>query len=460
MLTPELLPEPVLPSHPEWIDLYWLTWQILARQVRHGSAQNGFAPDYLDATFSKNIFQWDTCFIAAFARYGWQVFPVTASLDNFYRKQHGDGFICREIDSDGMDCWGPDSDQAINPPLFAWAEWLNFQITGDAQRLREVWQPLDLYYRWMAEHQTSEGLYCTSNLGSGMDNSPRCGWQWVDLTAQQAHAAKILAQIAQDIGAADRAAYYRSEYAHLAQLINERMWDERDGFYYDTLQFANRDNGFARCKTLAAFWTQLAGIVPADRAVRLVTHLQNPREFNRPHPFPTLSADHPSYLPTGGYWLGGVWAPTNYMVIKGLDENGYSDLGRQFAERHLAQLANVAAQTGTLWENYAPESASPGYPAKPDFVGWTGLGPVALLIEDVLGIAVDAPTQTIRWQIRPGETHGIRRLRMDDNIIDLMVENDQCHASATQPFTLILIAENVRRELRIDPGSVTTEIIR
>ena len=456
MLDHELLPEPVLPAHPEWIELYWRAWDILSQRMRHGTTQNEFAPDYLDAAFSENIFQWDTCFIAAFARYGGHVFPVTASLDNFYHKQHADGFICREIDAAGQDCWPPNSDQAINPPLFAWAEWLNFQITGDDQRLRDVWSLLDRYYRWIVAHRMDEGLYHTSNLGSGMDNSPRCGWQWVDLSAQQAHAAKILAQIAIILGNIDGATQYRQEYANLAQRINESMWDERDGFYYDTLHRAEHRYGFARCKTLATFWPLLAGIVPPQRATQLVEHLQNPNEFNRPHPFPTLSADHPSYLPTGGYWLGGVWAPMNYMVIKGLDANGYSHLGRHFAEQYLTQLAEVAAKTGTLWENYAPEFAAPGRPARADFVGWSGLGPIALLIEDVLGITVDAPAQRICWRIRPGETQGIRRLRMGANIIDLMIEDGQCRVLAILSFSLILIDKNARRELWIAANSFTT----
>jgi hypothetical protein len=444
------LPQPILLSHPGWVDLYWQAWDLLARQMKHGTPQNGFAASYLDAAFSDNIFQWDTCFIAAFARYGGHVFPVGPSLDNFYNKQHTDGFICREIGPDGADCWPKQSEQSINPPLFAWTEWLIHQVSGDVERLRRVLPHLDRYYRWMAQHRrTPDGLYWTSNLGSGMDNSPRCGWQWVDLTAQQALAAQVLERIARQVDEDNLAAHYHAEYDDLAQRINDLMWDERDWFYYDTLRLTGVDCGLARCKTLAGFWPLLAGIVPRERAERLVTHLQNPAEFGRPHPFPTLSADHPSYVPTGGYWLGGVWAPTNYMVVKGLTANGFADLARQSAERHLDQLAEVAAQTGTLWENYAPESPAPGCPARPDFVGWTGLGPVAMLIEDVLGIEVDAPTQTIRWRPRQGETHGIRNLRVGGNVVDLLIENQQCHIKAAQPFTLTLVAEGKSREFHV-----------
>ena len=32
--------------------------------------------------------------------------------------------------------------------------------------------------------------------------------------------------------------------------------------------------------------------------------------------------------------------------------------------------------TGTVWENYSPDAATPGEPAKPDLVGWTGIVPI------------------------------------------------------------------------------------
>jgi glycogen debranching enzyme len=449
------LPQPVLPAHADWVELYWLAWSLLAGQMKRGTPENGFAQDYLDAGFSENIFQWDTCFIAAFARYGGHVFPVGPSLDNFYSKQHDDGFICREIGPDGADYWPKSSEQSINPPLFAWAEWLCYQISGDKKRLRRVLPHLDRYYNWVAyNHRMADGLYWTSNMGSGMDNSPRCGWQWVDITAQQALAARMLNQIAHRVKDGSLEAHYRTEYDELVGRINRLMWDEQDEFYHDTLHRAHMDCGFARCKTLAGFWPLLAGIVPPDRTARLVAHLQNPSEFGRPHPFPTLSADHSSYMPTGGYWLGGVWPPTTYMVIKGLAANGYADLARRSAERHLEHLAQVVAETGTLWEDYAPESAAPGLPSRPNFVGWTGLGPVAMLIEDVLGIEVDAPTQAIHWRLRQGETHGIRNLRMGGNVVNLLFEDRQCHVKAAHPFTLILVIEGKSREYHVGQDAV------
>ena len=63
-----LLPQPILPAHPEWVELYLRAWELAVRNIGHGTPQNGFAESYLDDAFSDNIFQWDTCFIVQYAR--------------------------------------------------------------------------------------------------------------------------------------------------------------------------------------------------------------------------------------------------------------------------------------------------------------------------------------------------------------------------------------------------------
>jgi hypothetical protein len=79
----------------------------------------------------------------------------------------------------------------------------------------------------------------------------------------------------------------------------------------------------------------------------------------------------------------------------------------------------------SLWECYNPEKPLPGLDAhfrrwvKPDFVGWTGIGPIAMLIENILGIEVNAPERCIDWNIRLRENHGIENLKVGDDIVNL-----------------------------------------
>ena len=83
-------------------------------------------------------------------------------------------------------------------------------------------------------------------------------------------------------------------------------------------------------------------------------------------------------------------------------------------------MAIVYGETGTIWENYSPEYPAPGNIAKRDSVGFSGLGPIALLIEEILGIEVDAPANTIRWQQYPTPEQGISNLRFGDNVVSLL----------------------------------------
>ena len=118
------------------------------------------------------------------------------------------------------------------------------------------------------------------------------------------------------------------EKENLKKLINEKLWDDGTKFYYDLWE----DNNLNMVKTAGAYWALLADVVPADKKDDFVEHLRNENEFNRFNRVPTLSADNEDYCEKGNYWCGSVWAPTNYMILKGLDENGYYELCYEIAK--------------------------------------------------------------------------------------------------------------------------------
>jgi glycogen debranching enzyme len=196
------------------------------------------------------------------------------------------------------------------------------------------------------------------------------------------------------------------------------MWSKKDSFYYDT----RRDGEHSGVKTIGAYWTLLAGLVPEERVAGFVAHLDCEREFKRAHRIPALSADDPHYSADGAYFCGGVWPQTNYMVLSGLRRVGYERLAYEIACNHVENLTKVYQTTGGVYENYAPESASPGNPAKRDYVGWAGLGPICVLFEFVFGITADARSRRITWRVNRPERHGILRLPLGDAAVDLICE--------------------------------------
>jgi hypothetical protein len=441
-----LLPEPIVTDNPEWTRLYWSAWQMAFDKVSFGTVENGLSEAFMDEGFNEQIYQWDSTFITLFGRYGIRLFPVMATLDNFYGKQAADGYIQRVYsETDGRQLGAPSADEPmVNPPLFAWVEWQYYAFTGDASRLSRVFPILERYFYWLRDHVRrlgGGGLYYQSELGSGMDNTPR-GPQppvaWIDMSAQQALAALHLARIAEAIGIAERAAVWRAEHAAIAAGIEATLWSEPDGYYYDK----KPDGDLTGIRHIGAYWTLISNVASPTRAARLVAHLRDPRHFYRPFLFPSLSAADPAYDPDGHYWRGGIWAPTNDMVIRGLALIGEGAFAREAASRHLAQLALVYDGTAidaasvapeerdgeyaTLWECYAPETARPAtrwddrFLSRQDFVGWSGLAPIAMLVEQVIGIEVRAADQRVVWTITRTDRHGVTRLPLGTGTVDLL----------------------------------------
>lgn len=425
------LPQPIWDGHEDVLSCYHKTWEIAFRNLRKADSKSGFVSNYIDTAFNGYLFMWDSSFIVMFGRYGEKVFNFQKTLDNFYSHQHKDGFICREIcETEPGEQFQRDDPASTGPNILPWSEWEYYLLTGDKERLEKVFYPLLAYHRWLSLNRTwRDGTYWSCGLACGMDNQPRVpeGYDeysshghsvWVDACIQMVMSGKILLEISRIIGKEEDAEWLKTEVEHLTKVINEKLWSEEDAFYYDL----DRNNRLSGVKTIGAYWALLADIVPMERFSRFIAHLENPAEFKRPHRIPTLSADHPGYREDGGYWLGGVWAPTNYMVLRGLRNVGEHALAYDIALNTLEKVVEVYRNTGTLWENYSPEKPMPGDPAKPDFVGWTGLIPVAVLIEYVLGIYADRQKEEIVWRINRTERHGIERYPFGEHVVNLVCE--------------------------------------
>jgi glycogen debranching enzyme len=347
---------------------------------------------------------------------------------------------------------------ALNHPIFAWAELESFRITGDRSRLALVYEPLTRYYRALQQYlRQGNGLYMTD--WASMDNSPRNpylerGGTAVDTSSQMVLFARNLAQIAGFLAKPEAATGFRADAEELARLINNKMWSPDRKFYFDLTV----DGKQSPVKMAAAFWTLLAGVAGPQQVEALVAELRNPKTFARLHPVPTVSADEPAYDPKGGYWKGAVWPPVNTMVVRGLENNGQRDLAEQIALEHLRVITRIFKDTGTVWENYAPDTAKPGTPAKPDLVGWSGLGPILYLIEYGIGVRVDAPSNTIAWNIRSSERVGIERLRFGGTTVSLTcAAPDAQHRRTVRvrsdaPFHLKLTCQGIARTLDVPAG--------
>jgi glycogen debranching enzyme len=220
------------------------------------------------------------------------------------------------------------------------------------------------------------------------------------------------------LGKTTDAKRFAHEAGELSRVINREMWNPNRQFYFDLTIEGQR----APIKTVAGFWPLLGQVASSAQARSLVKELNNPDSFARMHRVPTLSADSPGYDTKGGYWRGAVWAPTDTMVIRGLENYGYRELARQISLNHLEMLGRVFKETGTIWENYAPDAVAPGHPAKKDFVGWSGIGPIMYLLEYAIGLQPDAPKNKLTWDLRSDQRVGCERFRFNGHLVSLAAE--------------------------------------
>lgn len=445
------LPVPVWNKHNEYIDCYWKTWEIAFSNLGQPKKGTKFVSNFIDTAFNGCIFMWDSVFILMFGKYASSIFNFQKTLDNFYSHQHEDGFISKEIrESDSLEMFDRFDYSSTGPNIMPWSEWEYFQITHDKERLEKVFPVLLAYNRWYQKHRTwQDGSYWSSGWGCGMDNQPRIAndyqiefdhghISWIDITLQQIFSDKILVKMANVLGQKSKVEKEEDEIKHLTQMVNEKMWDDKSAFYYDK----DRNGNIGNVKTIGAYWALLADCLPEDKKDRFIDHLRNEKEFNRPHRVPTLSADHPLYDEKGNYWLGSIWAPTNYMVLKGLSECCESDLAFDIAKSHVDNVVKVFMDTGTLWENYAPEAAERGSQSKSDFVGWTGLSSISVLFEYVFGIKSDYSNNHIEWDVRQLEEHGIKQYPFGEITVDLLCK--ERISSDEEPSIEIIADEKVK----------------
>lgn len=462
------LPRPIWEKHDDVLKCYYRAWEIAFKNLRKPVEGTGFVSNYIDTAFNGCIFMWDTVFMLMFGKYGARSFDFQGTLNNFYSHQYYDGYICREIEEDtGKEHFTRFDPSATGPEVMAWCEWEYFKNFGNKERLANVFPCLMAYHEWMSEfHTWRDGTYFSSGWGCGMDNLPRMqpGYNvsfshghmvWNDACMQELINCKILMDMAKVLGREEDTAGLREERERLIKVVNEKLWDDKTAFYYDL--WKNGELNYV--KHIGAYWSLLAEIVPEEKAERFISHLTNENEFATPFMIPALSKDHKAFNPGGEYWNGGVWAPTNYMVLTGLDRYKRFDLSHKIGLNYVENVVSVFNDTGTLFENYAPIFGENGRPiqgniSRAEFVGWTGLAPISVLFEFVFGIKPDADNDEIVWHIDLTDRHGVEKYPFGkDATLSLVCEERESesdeptvHITSDRPVKVTIIWDNGKKE--------------
>ncbi|HET9850019.1 MAG TPA: trehalase family glycosidase [Candidatus Saccharimonadales bacterium] len=165
----------------------------------------------------------------------------------------------------------------------------------------------------------------------------------------------------------DRAAHKRR------MTVNNLMWSDLHGFYYDYDYIKKHRGGV---DSLAGYYTLWAGLASEKQASRMVGNL---RKFEHKGGLATTDA-----MPLGQFVPGGVptqwaypngWAPLHYLVVRGLQRYGYHDDARRIALKWLNTNLRWFNKYGVFLEKYNvvqvdKPPAKGVYPSQTGF-GWT-----------------------------------------------------------------------------------------
>lgn len=471
-----LIPQPVFDAEPGYVELYWKAWE---QAYAHVKWQKGLVqPLYMDeGLWDDTIWIWDSEFMVMFCKYAPKLFPGIQTLDNFY-------YTMLEDSGSSLRIQHPD-----NPPFFAWVENDYYKITGDRDHIRELlldkkfpqryW---DLFPTLSPERKLQfdhypialkyKGIgYEWNGISSGMDNTPRTragkGMLWVDAISQQALSALYISRLAKVAGDGATAREFEKKWKELRRIVNKYYWDDSDGCYYDIVPAPSGETASVAdvqaspsawrttgILTPASFWPMLAEIPSKAQARRMTEFALRPDKLGGEVPWVTVSRDDPDFDANDGwYWRGSMWLPTAYMGIKALEKYGFQEAADTTAEKVLSWMLRTYCdyEPHTIWECYSPTAPTPssnhGKRVRPDFCGWSALGPISLFIENVLGFHdIDASSRTVHWDISHNCRLGLNNLTFGDTTTDLLYDPAASTVTirSNKPYCLILNGKSHR----------------
>jgi neutral trehalase len=154
------------------------------------------------------------------------------------------------------------------------------------------------------------------------------------------------------------------------------LWDDTDALYYD---YDVRNTCLIRENTIASFMPLYAGLADDHRARQLVEkHLLNPLHYTPDSITARFRVSTTSrtnrYFDALRYWRGPIWLNTNWLVIRGLERYGYSDLAR-----HIRADTYALVERAGFCEYFDPRTGT-GYGT--DAFSWSAALTIDLLEDE------------------------------------------------------------------------------
>ncbi len=177
----------------------------------------------------------------------------------------------------------------------------------------------------------------------------------VDLNAYLYAEKGYLASIAEELGKKEDYKNYQKEAKKLKKYIQENMFDEKTGFFYDlqinedgskTKLLVNRGKG-------TEGWLPLwAKVATKEQAAAVKKNMMNQEMFNTFMPFPTASKDNEKFAATK-YWRGPVWLDQALFGVEALQNYDYTKEAKEMTQKLFLHAEGLMGE-GPIHENYDP----------------------------------------------------------------------------------------------------------
>ncbi|HEB35896.1 MAG TPA: hypothetical protein ENI18_08660 [Candidatus Aminicenantes bacterium] len=354
-------------------------------------------------------------------------YPYLVKWHSFWKEEKDNGQLRRDGNRDGLLEWGTDTEFLAKsvPP---WEE----NTEGKKRATLESGQ--DDLPNW-------DDAPFSQDTGTLIMNC-------IDLNSLFALDAWSLAEIANILNKRDDYINYFAEYETIKELINEHLWDEREGFYFDRYW----DGRFSTRKAASNFYPLLAGIPDKTRALRMIRHLLNPEEFWGEFVIPTISRDDPAYKDQQR-WRGSIWPPTNYLIYQGLKAYHFDAIASELAKKS----ADLFLRT---WDNFqlCPEyfDSRTGEAGGQRYQSWGSLFALVAL-EEYLDFT---PWEGFRFgMIDPDKKGKLSRISIQDRHYDVEVSSSAVRLKEEGKEILRAKGSAVFRRFLYSENEISFEVI-
>lgn len=316
-------------------------------------------------------------------------YPYLKKWHSFWKGIKGNGQFRRDGNGDGLLEWGSDKELiSLNVP-----DWEK-NASGKTRAMWESGQ--DDLPNWDEASFDEESGTLTMNC--------------IDLNSLYALDAWCLSEIAEILDENEDAQSYLAEYEAIKALVNNTLWNKKEGLYFDR----HWNGTFSTKKAASNFYPLIARIPDQEKALLMLKHLFNPKEYWGDYVIPTISRDDPTFQKQQ-YWRGTIWPPTNYLIYQGLKAYKFDVVASEFAKKSSSLFLRS-------WKNFqlCPENfdSRTGEPGGQRYQSW---GPLFALIalEEYLDFT---PWEGFRFGlIDPQEKGKLSRISLHDRHYDVEV---------------------------------------